>query len=548
MDRKRKLDSIFEAFSIVSGGNYVYVCDMKQDLSRWSKSAVEYFGLPSEYMQNAQSIWSEHLHPLDREYFNESIDGIFRGEGMDHMLEYRARRVDGEYVICVCHGVVILGDDGNPEYFCGSIRNHDSVSYVDDVTNLRSLYGFLDDVKAAFWKNKELDILMIGVEEFSRTNDIFGYTFGNRALRKLGSILMDLYRREGKVYRMDGTKFAVIASHSSMERLGKLYSELQEICAKDFYVGSDRLTLSFCAGALHLDKFSVSPDTVYSCLKYAVHESKVGHHGELFVFQDVLNDENRNNLTRLNVIRNSIVDECAGFELFYQPVVNASTEELCGAEALIRWRNKDYGLVPPFLFVPILEQDSLFPELGKWILREAMMSGNRIRAKYPDFVMNVNLSYAQLERVDFIDVVTDLLKVTRFPAKNLCLEITERCRLLDVNLLKRIFEKLRELGVRIALDDFGTGFSSLGVLRKLPIDCVKIDRDYVLNIQSSEDDQNTVKFIAQLAKSFGAELCVEGVETQEMRDMLRRFNVTTFQGFFYSRPIPLEEFCEKYNC
>ena len=229
-------------------------------------------------------------------------------------------------------------------------------------------------------------------------------------------------------------------------------------------------------------------------------------------------------------------------------MVNASTEELCGAEALIRWRNKDYGLVPPFLFVPILEQDSLFPELGKWILREAMMSGNRIRAKYPDFVMNVNLSYAQLERVDFIDVVTDLLKVTRFPAKNLCLEITERCRLLDVNLLKRIFEKLRELGVRIALDDFGTGFSSLGVLRKLPIDCVKIDRDYVLNIQSSEDDQNTVKFIAQLAKSFGAELCVEGVETQEMRDMLRRFNVTTFQGFFYSRPIPLEEFCEKYNC
>jgi EAL domain-containing protein (putative c-di-GMP-specific phosphodiesterase class I) len=200
------------------------------------------------------------------------------------------------------------------------------------------------------------------------------------------------------------------------------------------------------------------------------------------------------------------------------------------------------------LFVPILEQDSLFPELGKWILREAMMSGNRIRAKYPDFVMNVNLSYAQLERVDFIDVVTDLLKVTRFPAKNLCLEITERCRLLDVNLLKRIFEKLRELGVRIALDDFGTGFSSLGVLRKLPIDCVKIDRDYVLNIQSSEDDQNTVKFIAQLAESFGAELCVEGVETQEMRDMLRRFNVTTFQGFFYSRPIPLEEFCEKYNC
>ena len=219
MDRKRKLDSIFEAFSIVSGGNYVYVCDMKMDLSRWSKSAVEYFGLPSEYMENAQSIWSEHLHPLDRDYFNESIDAIFSGSGSDHMLEYRAKRLDGEYVICVCQGVVIQGDDGKPEYFCGSIRNHDSVSYIDDVTNLRSLYGFLDDIKAAFWKNKELDIVMIGVEEFSRTNDIFGYTFGNRALRKLGSLLMDFYKREGTLYRMDGTKFAIVTSRSSLPRL-----------------------------------------------------------------------------------------------------------------------------------------------------------------------------------------------------------------------------------------------------------------------------------------------------------------------------------------
>jgi len=548
MDRKRKLDSIFDAFSIVSGGNYVYVCDMEQDLSRWSKSAVEYFGLPSEYMHNVQSIWSEHLHPMDREYFNESIDAIFRGDDSNHMLEYRARRVDGEYVICVCQGVVIHGDDGKPEFFCGSIRNHDSVNYIDDVTNLRSLYGFLDDVKAAFWKHKELDILMIGVEEFSRTNDIFGYVFGNRALRKLGSILLEHFRREGSVYRMDGTKFAIVSAHSSIQRLREVYSELQDICAKDFFVGSDRLTLSLCAGALHLDQSSVNSDTIYSCLKFAVHESKMSQHGELVVFQEVLSDENRNSLTRLNVIRNSIVDECDGFELFYQPVVDSSTEKLCGAEALIRWRNKDYGLVPPFLFVPVLEQDSLFPELGKWILREAMMSGNRIRAKYPDFVMNVNLSYAQLERVDFVDVVTNLLEVTRFPAKNLCLEMTERCRLLDVSLLKSIFEKLRSIGVKIALDDFGTGFSSLGVLRNLPIDCIKIDREYVLNIQSSEDDQNTVKFIAQLAEAFGAELCVEGVETQEMRDMLRNFNVTSFQGYFYSRPVPLEEFCEKYNC
>ena len=223
-------------------------------------------------------------------------------------------------------------------------------------------------------------------------------------------------------------------------------------------------------------------------------------------------------------------------------IVNSETEELKGMEALIRWKNEEYGSVPPVQFIPVLEQDTLFPELGKWILRQAMTDGRLLVEKYPNFIMNVNLSYAQLEKSDFVADVLNLLEETGFPPHNLCLEITERCRLLDMSLLQSMFEIFKEKGIKVALDDFGTGFSSLGVLRVLPIDTVKIDREFVKNIERSHSDQYTVQFISDLAKAFEAEVCVEGVETAEMRDFLKSYNVSSFQGYYYSKPIPIEEF------
>ena len=226
--------------------------------------------------------------------------------------------------------------------------------------------------------------------------------------------------------------------------------------------------------------------------------------------------------------------------------MDASTEKLKGMEALIRWKNDIYGTIPPIQFIPVLEQDPLFPELGKWILQQAMEDGKLMLKKYPNFIMNVNLSYAQLEQSDFVETVLQLLEQTGFPSGNLCLEITERCRLLDMSLLKKMFKTFRDHGIRVALDDFGTGFSSLGILRELPVDTVKIDREYVKNVEKSTSDQNTVKFISNLADAFSAEVCVEGVETAQMRDFLKTYGVTSLQGYFYSKPIPFDQFVEKY--
>ena len=216
-------------------------------------------------------------------------------------------------------------------------------------------------------------------------------------------------------------------------------------------------------------------------------------------------------------------------------------------EALIRWKSDKYGMVPPIQFIPVLEQDTLFPELGKWILRTSLTEGKRLLEHYPDLIMNVNLSYTQLEKSSFVSDVLSLLDETGFPPENLCLEITERCRMLDMALLKNMFRIFREKGIRVALDDFGTGYSSLGLLREVTVDTIKVDREYVKNVENSPFDQNTLGAISGLVKAFGTELCVEGVETAGMCDFLRQYpSVSSFQGYYYSKPVPIDELLRKY--
>ena len=545
-ERLQRLNALFEAFSVIADGSYVYLCDMKEDYSRWSQSAVDFFNLPGEYMENAGGIWEEHIHPEDRNAYQKSIDAIFSGKDEGHDMQYRALARDGTYAVCTCRGVVIRDDDGNPEYFGGAIKNHGIISYIDVVTGLRSLYGFFDDLQTIFWKHEVSTVLLVGVNAFSNINDVYGYTFGNSVLQKLGNLLKEAFANHGALYRMDGTKFAVISHGCSPEEICEIYKDVKTQVSHDFYVNHEHVVISLNAGAVKVDNFDISNETVYSCLKYAYYESKSRRLGEPVIFADALSDDNRLLIEKLNVIRNSVSENCKGFYLCYQPIMDANTEHLKGMEALIRWKNELYGTIPPIQFIPVLEQDPLFPELGKWILEQAMEDGKLMLEKYPDFIMNVNLSYAQLEQADFVGTVLHLLEKTGFPPQNLCLEITERCRLLDMSLLKRMFKTFREHGIRVALDDFGTGFASMGILRELPVDTIKIDREYVKNVEQSPSDQHTVESISNIADAFSAEVCVEGVETAQMRDFLRRYGVNSLQGYFYSKPIPMEQFVEKY--
>ncbi|MBP3380192.1 MAG: GGDEF and EAL domain-containing protein [Ruminococcus sp.] len=542
-----RLNSIFDTVYVIAEGAYVFLCEMKTNISRWSKSAVDFFDLPSEYMYDAGSIWAEHIHPDDRQAYEQSIADVFSGKSSSHNIQYRARSADGRYTVCTCRGMVIRNNDGTPEYFGGVIRNHGLFSYIDPVTGLRSLYGYFDDITGIFCQRRNALFVMLGLSSFSYINDVYGYNFGNRVLQVLSRTLSRFFGSDSTFYRMDGPHFGVISLSMTADEAAEKYEELRNYLQKEFFVDGEKITLTLNGGAVQADRMDVASETLYSCLRYTYNESKHNKCGDFTVFSDIVTADNKKVIERLNTIRGCISQGCRGFYLCYQPIVDAKTEKLKGMEALIRWKDESYGVVPPGLFIPVLEQDAMFPELGRWILRQAMTDGKQFLKINPDLVINVNLSYTQIKKNSFLKELFELIEETGFPIEHLCLEITERCRLLDTEMLKDMFSILRQRGVKIAVDDFGTGFSSLGFLRNIPVDVVKIDREFVKDIRKNTADQYSVKFISELAGAFSADVCAEGIENIEVRDFLKNYNIGSLQGYYYSKPVTVNELLEKIN-
>lgn len=541
-ERKKLLDSLFKSYDVVAEGTYVYLCDMKYDFSKWSKNAVDTYGLPSEYMYGAGDIWENFIHPDDRDAYHKGIDEIFAGNSSGHDMQYRARKLNGDYDVCTCRGVVIRDTYGEPDYFVGTIRSHSTQGHIDALTGFRNQYGFFDDLDGCIKRKVAVYVILVGISKFSEINEVYGYHFGNRVLQLYARKVFDVTGNTGSCYRIDGTKFAIISNSLSVDEIQEKYIEFRNYFREVFQVDDKRILLEVNCGALRVDHFEIDSQTVYACLNYAYDESKIRHQGDMVMFGDNLNEDNKHKLERFHAIRASIMHGYRGFYLLYQPVVDAKTEELIGAEALLRWKNDRYGVVPPDQFIPLLESDPLFPELGEWIIAEAVSAAKKVLKKNPNFVMNINLSYTQLEKPDFVDMVLRILEDMKYPPEHICLEVTERCRLLDMQLLKNVIANLKSRGVLIALDDFGTGFSSVSIVKELPFDIIKIDRGFVMSIEKDDVDRELIRYFSSLASLFGAKVCVEGIETEGMRDILQKFHVESFQGYLYAKPLMLDDF------
>lgn len=540
--RKEYLDELFRAFEIVAEGAYVYLCDLAYDYSRWSAEAITYFGLPGEYMVGCGKIWEAHILPEDRENYSQSIDAIFSGQVGWHDMQYRARNRDGQYVVCTCRGTVIRGSDGRPLYFAGSIRNNGLVNSVDSLTGLQNQYGLFQHLDALYSKQARANIMMIGIKRFSTVNEMWGYDFGNIVIHKLVQELKQIFCNEGVLYRSDGVRFVLLTRSLTMKQLAGRYETVRQHICERLEIDGYHPNLQVCGSALEIDTFDVNPQAMFSCLGYAYNLSRERGNGALQIFRNEIDETRTNLMTLINTIRRSIEHDCQGFLLYYQPIMDANTHTLSGCEALLRWRSPEYGLVPPNRFIPIIENDPAFVKLGEWILRRAMEDTKPFLTSCPAFELNVNIAYEQLKQPSFVEMVKRNLTAAAYPPENLCLEITERCRLLDISRLGAIISELRDLGVRFAIDDFGTGYSSMDILNQLKFDVVKIDKVFVDNIAKGGKAVRLIGVMNELAEICGSQVCAEGVETQEQCEIVRQCGVDTIQGYYFSKPVPVDTF------
>ena len=525
---------------ILDEKHYFFACDLTCDVSRWSKNAVELFGLPDEYMENAAEIWLEHIHPADKQRYSEDLDALFSGKKAQHNIDYRARTNDGQYISVTCKGKIIDNAAKDGKLFVGFIENHAISSHIDSITGLHNFYSFINDIDQLNEEISPLSFLLIGINRFSDINNTYGYTLGNKLL---GELANDLVTQEHTnfIYRLDGTKFCLILNTNDNDKIEEVFNNIKKIAHKGYIIDNMNISFTISGSSLVSSEYH-DAYSIQTALFASLAESKKKKHSQLVFFDNKYVGTIEKNIALLETLRNCVYNNCEGFYMCYQPIVEVETNTICGTEALLRWSNDDFGNIPPGIFIPLLENDPCFYQLGNWILYTALEETKQIIDRYPNFIVHVNVSSEQIEVPSFRESVRKILLETGFPPANLCIELTERVVALNLDFLNEELSYFKSLGIKISLDDFGTGVNSLNLLLSLPVDEVKIERVFVKDILENSAQQTIVKTISLCANELGLDVCVEGVETEEMRDYLKRYEINQHQGYYYSKPIIIGEF------
>ena len=542
----KMLDDLFEAFMIIGRGEYVSLYDVKNQLTRYSPAAAKLFGFP-EYIPYGAYDWTDYLHPEDRRKYEIVMNDLIEGKTQGYDISYRVLLKDGSYINTRNIGAVIFGEDDKPAFIGGIMINEGVIDNTDHVTVLRNQYGFFQDLSAAIELQKTCSIILIGVSKMSVINRNNGYNYGNRVLQHLGWALQELFSLDGMVYRLEGAKFAFLTETLTPLEIAEKYEKLRRSMLSGLSVDGGRQVLVLNAGMITYDgSYSVDERAIFSCLNFAYHDSKGRHNGRIINYDGALKQDTKKSIELINEVRNSIVMNCEEFSLRYQPIISAADEKIIAAEALLCWNNKKFGEVSPDRYIPAIERDFLFEELGYWIFQCAMKDGLKILEKNPDFVVTVNIAPAQIADEFLIEELVKLSERLNFPLKNLCLELTAHCRQIVPEILKAVVFGLKKYGVKCLIDDFGGGVASIDFLQMLAPEYIKPEKKYIAEIEKNSSNRCIVQHLSNMAAELGTKVCIKGVANETIRDVVREFPITALQGNFYSEPIFIDELMKRY--
>lgn len=533
--------SLFEAFAEASEYVYIYVTDMKTGKARWSSGAVKYFGLPGEYMDDPGKLWGEKIHPDDREIYFDDIDAVFSGKTTRHSCQYRALNQYGNYVWLECKGTMIYDSDGNMSVFAGLMTRLDSQNKYDSLTGLLTRYEFYN-----YDFSKEPGaVILLGVDSFRKVISAYGYNYGDEVLIEL-SKQMSLACRDGgqMIFRFTGDEFIVILPGADEKEAFSFFDKLNKI-AKELEISDGRKTaLSISAGAVKYPISDGDKDDLINHLEVSLDYVKRTRKGRMEFYSNTIKEVQQRLFYIKEDIKKSINNDFCGFEMYYQPWVDAHGEKIVGCEALLRWKGEQVQDAGPMEFIPVLEETGEIIQVGYWVMDQAMKQQKEWQARFGDIYISFNVSYQQFLEENFVDEVMKAAKKYNINPSNMVLELTESSDVKNPEDLAAVFHELRDMGFKIALDDFGTAYASMELLKKLPADTIKIEHSFVreLSKDGHEVDFAIIDSLLHLCKRLNCQSVVEGVENRDVDEIIRKMDATYLQGYYYSKPICKEEF------
>lgn len=536
MEKSQIFQEMISRISKLSQDSYLMVTDMQHNLTFVPESTAEFLGIPSGWCEDGYKIVLEKsVHPYDCPEYTEEMKKRLRGINLENDLYIRMGK-DKKYVMTQIITDMIL-EQGKNRYFIVLLRNQNVIPEIDPLTDLYGQVKFEKDIVDYIQQGRKVAVLEIEIDHMNDINILYGTNYSDRIQKVLAYRFIYMMDADKAVYRMGNSNYAFILRDATREEAAAFLEKIRARLEESVVLENNHFDLKIYASGIILDHYEGEISTVQSKLEYVLGKMRTRRDHKLMFFNDLVQINGDVDLDLMKIIHQSVLNQCDGFYVEYQPVVHAQTGEIAGAEALVRWKKEPYGIVPPGMFIDWLESNPCMYDLGNFVLKQALTDAVEFRKSNPDFFINVNMSAKQLERKTFCGVVMALLKETGFPAGQLCMELTERCRSMPVSVMEEKLLYLKQHGVRLAMDDYGTGSASSSILLQTPMDEIKIDMSFIRGITDNQTKQALVRSMVDFANKADLKSCLEGVEDEKLQNYLRSFGATWFQGYYYSRPV-----------
>jgi diguanylate cyclase (GGDEF)-like protein len=418
--------------------------------------------------------------------------------------------------------------------------NH--LAYHDPLTDLPNRVLFHDRLEQSLItarSGEKIALIRLAIDGFQKLQDTLGHARADQILREVAGRFTRELAEEVTLARIESGEFGLLFSIDESDQIVADHAErLQEQLKQPIICDGNEIFLTASMGISFFPDDGKDPQQLLKNTSAALLEAREKGGGGYQFYSDGMNADAEKRLAMEQSLRRALERE--EFVVYYQPKIDADSRKITGVEALVRWRHPELGMISPAEFIPLAEETGVIVPLGDWVLQQACTEMRKLIEQGFDLSVAVNFSLRQLHQDALVDRVQKILEETGLSGSHLHLEITESSLMRDMNTAIETLTDLRDLGIRISLDDFGTGYSSFGHLKRLPIDVLKIDRSFIRDVTTDADDASLTMAMISLAHNLRLKVVAEGVEDEDQVRFLDLLRCDEYQGYYFSRPLPLE--------
>lgn len=527
--------------------DYLYAYNCATDEYHISSTAYERFTMCSNHFHNVMQEHRKFVYVEDYDILMENLAQVCNHKIGFHNMQYRWVTRNGDIVWINCRGKIVYTDkDEQILVGCingiGDIQKADNISGLLGMSSLQSLY--FDH--ANFFHDGYF--MQIGLDDFKEINEKLGTDYGNLIIKKTADCIREKLHENQQLFRLSGDEFLLLDFNgNSLSKAKEQYKSIRS--AIDEFVASNHYESVFTISAGILPFQS---DTHYSfsdVMKYSdfsLSEAKRRGKNQAYTFsrEDYDHFIRRRNITA--ALRQSINHDFEGFEIYLQPLYNISMKKIFGAEQLLRFHHDKIGNISPAEFIPLLEDTGLIVPVGKWVLHKSLALCEEMSKVNPSFRISINVSYKQIMMSNIISEIIHSVDMYDIKPDQLHVELTESGFLDSDMRISKMWKKLKEKGIHLALDDFGTGYSNFRYINDIRPDLIKFDRSLTVNAIENDYVFHMISLMSNMVHSMDCQVCIEGIENEEELQKMSELKPDIFQGYFFGRPCPYEEFKAKY--